>query len=347
MPEKILSEKEKVAFHALIKYPLMNDRQISETVNIKLSTITAIRRRLRESGVFRTYRIPMLQRIGMEIISLSYGSMFRMSPNNAFMDRIKDFILVRNSIYAITDMNHELLLDFMPNYTEFKKGTEQFERFFFMHNPQPEDRMEAVLFPTGDRVMTLSFFDYTPVLEKIFMNEVVSGNKEEYIEMGEKRLNRKEKKAFINFIEHPEATDKAVAKMAGISRQAASVMKARFYREGLMKKVRIPDLSKLGMEIIGFTHIRFGPKFGLEERHDRDILMSAQMPHFFTLFNTTDAVIISAHRSFEEYSRDVHNLLSAYRKNEGMVERTNTNLFSVEQSRALKMHDYSDLLSLI
>lgn len=346
MPRETLTDKEKAALHALVKNPLLNDRKTAEAAKLKLSTLTAIRRRLRGEEMFRTYRIPMLQRIGMEILSVSYGSMLKGSAQEAFLKKAEDFMLVQNAIYGVTDMNHDLLIDFMPNYTEFKKSNEQFERFFFMHSPQPEDRMNSVLFPTGDLVMTLGFFDYTPVLDILF-NGKVSKRKAEYIDMGERNLTKKEKNALVSFINNPEATDKKVAELAGISRQAASTMKTRFYSEGLMKQVRIPDMSKLGFEIIGLTHLKFNPKFGLKERDDEKILRSAQTPHFFTLFNATDAVILSVHRSFEEYSRDISNLLSAYRKKEAMIEETNTDLFSVEQTKLLKMHDYSDLLSRI
>ena len=346
MPRETLTEKEKVALHALVKNPLLNDRKTAESAKLKLSTLTAIRRRLREEELFRTYRIPLLQRIGMEIITVSYGSMLKGSAQEAFLKKTEAFMLVQNAIYGVTDMNHDLLVDFMPNYTEFKKSSEQFERFFFMHDPQPEDRMTSVLFPTGDTVMTLSFFDYTPVLERMFKGKV-SKRKAEYIEMGDRNLTKKERSAFITFVNNPEVTDKKVAELAGISRQAASTMKTRFYGEGLMKQVRIPDLSKLGFKIIGLTHLKFNPKFGLNDRNDEKILRTAQTPHFFTLFNSTDAIILSAHTDFEEYSMDASNLLSAYRKNEAMVEETNTDLFSVDQTTVLKMHDYSEMLTRI
>ncbi len=343
MPKETLTEKEKVALLALVKEPLLNDRKTAEATGLKLSTLTAIRRRLREEGTFRTYRIPMLQKMGHEIISVSYGSLLKGGAHGAFLKTVQDFMLVKNAMYGVTDMNHDLLVDFMKNYTEFKKSTEQFERFFFMHNPQPENRITSVLFPTGDRVMSLSFFDYSPVLEKMF-NGKVSKRKPEYIEIGNRHLTRKERNAFVNFIENPEATDKRVAELAGISRQAASTMKMRFYDEGLMKQVRIPDPSKMGFEIIGLTHLRFDPKYGLDERDDEKMLRQSNMPHFFTLFNTSDAIILSAHSSFDEYSKDISNLMAAYRKEESMLEESNTDLFSVDQTTLMRMHDYSHLL---
>jgi len=344
MPRESLTEKEKAALHALVKHPLLNDRETAEAAGLKLSTLTAIRRRLREEGMFRTYRIPMLQKLGREIISVSYGSLLKGSAQGTFLNKVEGFMLVENALYGVTDMNHDLLIDFMRNYTEFKKSKEQFERFFFMHNPQPEERITSVLFPTGDKVMTLSFFDYTPVLDRMFKGKVAK-RKPEYIEMGNRTLTKKEKSALVNFVTNPETTDKKVAELAGISRQAASTMKARFYSEGLMKQVRIPDPSKMGFEIIGLTHLRFNPKFGLKERNDEKLLREANMPHFFTLFNSTDAIILSAHTSFEEYSNDIFKLMAAYRKEESMVDETNTDLFSVDQTTVLKMHDYSTLLS--
>jgi len=47
-----LSENEKTILYNLIKYPLFNNRELSEKLGFKLSTVTACKRRLKEKGFF-------------------------------------------------------------------------------------------------------------------------------------------------------------------------------------------------------------------------------------------------------------------------------------------------------
>ena len=64
MALKDLSPNEKAVFHALVKYTSLNDRELSEQVAVKLSTVTAIKNRLKSRGYFMTVRVPQLQRLG-------------------------------------------------------------------------------------------------------------------------------------------------------------------------------------------------------------------------------------------------------------------------------------------
>ncbi|MDO9537222.1 MAG: hypothetical protein Q7J68_02765, partial [Thermoplasmata archaeon] len=68
-----LTEKEKTIFCSLVKYPTKNDREISEITGVNLSTVTAIRRRLENQDYFYKTRVPMLQYLGAELLTIAYG----------------------------------------------------------------------------------------------------------------------------------------------------------------------------------------------------------------------------------------------------------------------------------
>ena len=59
-----LSEKEKVVLYGLSKYPNYTDKLLSKKLNLKHSTVTAIRHRLHKNEYFRKLIIPKLQNMG-------------------------------------------------------------------------------------------------------------------------------------------------------------------------------------------------------------------------------------------------------------------------------------------
>jgi DNA-binding MarR family transcriptional regulator len=61
-----LTLNEKTVLWALTKWPTANDRQLAQSIDIKMSTITAIRNRLRRANLFKAVRIPLMGRLGCD-----------------------------------------------------------------------------------------------------------------------------------------------------------------------------------------------------------------------------------------------------------------------------------------
>src|SRR3972149_3058237 len=66
--KRSLTPNERAVLHGLVSRPTLNDRELSETLSVKVSTVTAIRRRLRRVDFFVARRIPMMHRLGWEIL---------------------------------------------------------------------------------------------------------------------------------------------------------------------------------------------------------------------------------------------------------------------------------------
>ena len=69
-----LTNKEKLMLYGLVRYPGLTDKKLSEKLNLKHSTVTSIRHRLRKNKYFRTLKIPMLQNMGCEMLVAIYSS---------------------------------------------------------------------------------------------------------------------------------------------------------------------------------------------------------------------------------------------------------------------------------
>ena len=67
-----LTKKEKLMLYGVAKYPQMTDKELSEKLNLKHSTITSIRHRLKENEYIRKLIIPKLQSLGCEMLVVIY-----------------------------------------------------------------------------------------------------------------------------------------------------------------------------------------------------------------------------------------------------------------------------------
>ena len=81
-----LTNKEKLMLYGLAKYPKLTDKSLSEKLGLKHSTVTSIRRRLRENEYFRTLNIPRLQNMGCKMLVVIYTNF---SPLIPLEERVK------------------------------------------------------------------------------------------------------------------------------------------------------------------------------------------------------------------------------------------------------------------
>ena len=81
-----LTKKEKLMLYGLAKYPQLTDKELSEKLGLKHSTITSIRHRLKENEYLRKLIIPKLQSMGCEMLVAIYTNF---SPLIPLLERIE------------------------------------------------------------------------------------------------------------------------------------------------------------------------------------------------------------------------------------------------------------------
>ena len=75
-----LTPKEKLVLHGLVKYPRLTDKDLSEKLRLKHSTVTSIRHRLRKNEYFRRLIIPKLQNLGCKMLVAIYTNFSPLIP---------------------------------------------------------------------------------------------------------------------------------------------------------------------------------------------------------------------------------------------------------------------------
>ena len=63
-----LLRSEKLVLYGLVKYPLLNDRELAEQLDMKMSTLTAINNQLKENDMFYSVSVPDFSMLGNELM---------------------------------------------------------------------------------------------------------------------------------------------------------------------------------------------------------------------------------------------------------------------------------------
>lgn len=298
-----LSDRERRVLYGLVRYPQANDRALSGYLNIKHSTVSAIRRRLHARGMFETKRIPNLQALGGELAYFMVGNVpggggakFR----NAFSAALGSGF--PRIVCSGTSGESSYILGFARDYTEAMLDMHAWDRILADGDGQARDWTRVVL-PLSISPMLLNF-NYSPLLNRFWgMGDTSIAFDAEF--RGDRvHLTKKECRVFHALITDPEAPDHRIADAAGVSRQAVNSMKTRFRQHDLFVERRIPDLKALGLELLVLRVLRYHPRAPMVKR--RKILASflGEVSLSFVIGNDTESVVIGAAQDYTTFLRE-------------------------------------------
>lgn len=113
-------------------------------------------------------------------------------------------------------------------------------------------------------------------------------------------------------IKNSRLSDRQVAKRLGISQPTVTRRRAQLEKEGLLDYTGVPDLKKLGFEILAFTFGKWSFQ-KIPETHAEEIKEFIRK-HPGTIFMSTgsglgwDRVCISVHKDYSDYSKAMRDL---------------------------------------
>ena len=258
-----LTRKEKLVLYGLVRYPQLIDKELSVTLNLKHSTVTSIRQRLKENGFFRTIKVPMLQNIGCKLLVVIYTSFNPIIPLEERVQITGKAIEVFEEIFfSVGEQEKGFSLSFSKDYSTIGKindiRTQTFGGRGLLEGKYPTE----VLFPFNISKI-YRFFDFSPLLNDLFGLELDGGESYANINFMKREvdtLTDSEKTVYCMLIAHPESTDSNIGNKLGVSRHTVARIKKMLERQENIKKIRMPNLAKLGFEILAFYHIKFNPQ---------------------------------------------------------------------------------------
>jgi len=340
-----LSEKEKQVLYNLVKYPALNDRELSERIGMKISTLTSIKNRLRKGEYYRTIRIPHLSYIGYELLWVRYGSYQTIEDPDDIFKKEREIIqeLGLNTFYAVQDGHTFFSLNIARNYTQAQSQIRTVEKEFQARGYM--DRFNYIFLPF-DLTINLFDVDYSLLLKNTFGIEdewmfTLPGILDTTSTL--KDLRKNDIRILHNLIRNPELPDTAIANEINTTRQAVSRLRKKFEKEGVIRTVRVPNIKNLGYELMVFSHQAHSPNLV-----NRDLVGDIEayidtIPLVYVNSTDLESFGLSIFTDFYEFQHMKETLISKILRAGFISKAPEFLLFSIPNLRIISDLDFSRL----
>ncbi|MHA1474644.1 MAG: helix-turn-helix domain-containing protein [Promethearchaeota archaeon] len=314
-----LTKNEERVLLGMVKYPNKSDKFLARYLYMKDSTVNYCRNQLEKQNMFQVVYLPILNRLGFELLCINFAEYNLKKTLKERKSAIAEDIEIADDIFLrIGDPEKEFSISFNKNYSEFFNNSQirlkkMGELGILRKNP------ENIIFPINYSVIH-NYFDYSGLLQQSFSiknNDLTIQTRELDQQQSLKaaknpsffsnhklvNLTEKEKAVFVALIDFPNHSIKEIAELTQISlnRNTVSKMRQKFLNDGLMRKIIIPNLDKIGFKFLVYYHFRFRP----DKPATNEIIQNLNSPATILFFyNQFEAVILCAFKNYSDYKSD-------------------------------------------
>lgn len=339
-----LNNNEKKVLYGLCKHPAITDSELSQVLQMKLSTLTSIKRRLDAQGYYRTLICPLLNRLGCELLAVIYMQYNPIIPLKERIEITKRTIEVFDEIFfSIGEAEKGFSISLSQNYTNIGRindiRTETFGKLGILEKEYPNE----VIFPFETSHIH-RFFDFSSCLQEFFdLEEQPETSKEPqfFLNVSRAKLTPKEKKVYEAVVNHPTITTQAIGDRVNLSRHTVARMKKKFFQEGLLQILILPNLKKLGVEILAVYHISFNPN---KAPSTQELVFLNSPSTIFFISRKFEAVILSVYRTYQDYKEDEMNKIRFLKENNLLSHPPFISTYMFERMEVIKEFDFSPLV---
>ena len=249
-----LTEKERLVFYALVACPDMNDRELAEQTGLKRSTVTAIKNRLKEEKLYEEINMPDIATLGCGLMTAIYGK-FNMEYGE--IRRMREKVMSSDVVFAHTTDTGFFALTATKDLVSFHKDIGP-SITFATKAKAFKDYPSIAHFPLELSIIQ-DFFNFAPALKESFSmtenltQKPVQGNPER------QPLTKNAREILYALVKHPEASTVELAKMLRLTRATVSRIKSDLFRQGLVKKLIMPDIKRLNYAFSAVYHFKHVP----------------------------------------------------------------------------------------
>ena len=333
-----MKQTEKLTLYGLLKYPELNDKQLSKKLNLKHSTVSSIRNRVRKNGYYRAIVIPSLQNIGCELLAVIYTTF---SPLIPLEERVKiagkSIDIFEEIFFSLGEQDKGFSISLSKDYTTIGRINDIRTQTYGDHGLLEEDYPNIIVFPF-EISKIYRFFDFAPLLKSSCNLDTMPKEKSQDIAF--KTINNilfreLEKKVYCMLVKYPELSDAEIGENIGVSRHTVSRLRRKFERKHLIRKINLPDIKKMGFEIFSLYHIKFNP--GNPPDMDNDeacILMSDST--VFMASRKFESILLSVHMDYISFANDKDKMMQLLKENKWIVENIVIQTYSLNSSVFIK-----------
>jgi DNA-binding MarR family transcriptional regulator len=342
-----LSAKEKLMVYGLVKYPDLPDKILSERLNLKHSTVTSIRHRLKENDYLRKLIIPKLQGMGCEMLVVIYTNFSPLIPLSERIEITGKTIEVFDEIFfSVGEQDKGFSLSLSKDYSTIGKINDIRTQTFGVRGLLEEEYPYTVVFPF-EISKIYRFFDFAPLLRKNYNLDLPEESEIRSINFRGREdisFSDTEKNVYCMLISNPELPDSAIGRELGVSRHTISRLRQKFIYNNLIRKITLPNYVKLGFEILTFSHIRFDPR----NPPDMDINEAASLIGDSTIFFASrrfEAIMISVYKNYDQHKSDILKIMQLLKENRWIAEDPVTRNYSLRNIVFIKDFKFAPFAS--
>jgi DNA-binding MarR family transcriptional regulator len=339
-----LTKNEKKVLHGLTRYPTVNDSELADLLDVKLSTLTSIKRRLATQGYYRNLMVPLVNRLGCELLAITYMQFNPVIPLKERLETTKRTIEVFDEIFlSIGEEEKGFSMSLSQNYTNIGRineiRTETFGKLGLLEKEYPNE----VIFPFETSHIH-RFFDFSSVLHHLFHLEETSTPLQAtplFQDITRLELTEKEKNVYTALVEHPTETTQQIGDRVGLSRHTVARMKKQFFEDRILHRLTLPNLNALGVDILTFYHISFNP------HNAPSITELSSLDTAFTVFFASrkfEAVFLSAYPTYQNYKEDEMNKIRFLKENNLFSHPPFISPYMFERMAVIKDFDFVPLI---
>lgn len=295
-----LTDKEKLAFYGLVKYPNVSSKEIASKIYLPGTTVNSIKKRLIKEGYFKTMIIPRLDLMeASSLLSIHYSSPpKKKNSDNKELTNLKNKLLnicdkTPENTYSISSDKYKLSILNSRDWEDCMEYESTFNEEIRRNNSYCEI-LCTVHFPIH-KSRIFKYFDFSELIHDKF-DLVVKKFKEPELELKSYKPNSTEMKLIYGLIKFPEYTVAELSKVTKISVPTICKLRKRLFKNGLLKKVNFPDFRKIGMELIVLNRHELMPdKSGVEKE------VKCSNPNvFFSVQNKTEYLTLSLYENYTD-----------------------------------------------
>jgi len=284
-----LTEKERKVFYALTKNQNRSDQRIADSINIKRSTVTSIKNKLKKENYYTTHNIisPTLLNCTMLVITRC-----RLKQDSV---KKETFSSLKKPSHVFFSAATDKELIFMTLGDDYQKTTLSANQYANqLQDLEIIDSIENSYFPiTQDSL--LRFMQFSSIVNNALSLHFT--DKPFEFNFSKRKLTNKDKKIIIAMAEMPYATDVEISNKTDISRPKINSLKSNLTAKNQMYSLCVPNLKKTGIHLIALNIFNFKSQVSEEAKS----IIKATHNIALAASNLKEIISLSYYPDFEKY----------------------------------------------
>jgi len=289
-----LTKNEKKVLWGITAFPYISDSKLAKRLKLKRSTVTAIRNRLSDKGLYTIKNVPNFKALGAGLLTLIYGKLNK--PFKKLNPDLKKHYCNIKAIHSFFTKNEFMCMVVSKDMADFEKKINPFR--MIMSSETILKKIDFIhLFSKINK--TYRLLDYSDLLKDLFDIEWKK-EKEKKIKEPNRKLSENEKKVLLTMIEYPGLSSYDMSFKVDLTRITVSKIKKRLIKGGFLDTKIIPNFKKLGLNLLTLVHTKHSAVFSEEKIKP----MVKNNPHcIFFMGGAKEAVSLNVFKNYEKYKK--------------------------------------------